>query len=252
MSADDYIMGIVNKYKRENPSLEVIIFIESRLKPLIKKWARENLEGNIEYSGSTAKGTATTFGSDVDLFVPLKNSYGSTLESYYNGLFDALYEYNPRKQNVSIRIEYGNYCIDIVPGRLIDGYRNYFNLYKSKTGTWIQTNIQSNIKLIKESGRCNEIIAIKIWRERQGLDFSSTLLELIVITALKYQNTNNIAANVSRVLDFIKDEFLSLRIEDPSNSNNVLTDDLNLGQKLSIILKAEKSSNAGYWSEVIW
>lgn len=252
MTTENYVLSIVNKYKRQNPSLEVQIFIESILKPLIRRWAGSNLAGEIEYSGSTAKGTATTFGSDVDLFIPLNNSVGYTLETYYNGLFNVLVNYNPKKQNVSIRIRYSNYDIDIVPGRLIDGYRNYFNLYKNKTGTWILTNIYDNIKLIKESGRINEIIAIKIWRDRHGLDISSTLLELIVIRALKYQTTYDISSNVSKVLNYIKEEILSLKIEDPSNSNNILTDDLTLSSRFSIYKQAEKSSKAAYWSEVLW
>jgi predicted nucleotidyltransferase len=251
MTQDEYVLGIISKYKRKTINSNVSLFVSSTLQPLIKRWAGENLIYNIEYSGSTAKGTATILGSDVDIFVPLKNNK-ITLAEYYNGLLEALGSYKPRKQNVSIRIEVDGYKIDIVPGRVIEGYQNYFTLYKSKTGTWVQTNISKNIKIVKDSGRINEIIALKIWRYQHSVDISSTLLELIVIAALKNHKTDTPAENILTVLKYIADGLLYCRIIDPSNTNNILTEDLFVSEKQEISKKAKASSEAKNWADIIW
>lgn len=252
MTENELVLSIVSKYKRSSLDFNVSIFLYSVLFPKLEKWAGDNLVSKPEFSGSHAKGTATIFGSDVDIFVPLKNKDGNTLESYYNGLYDALSDYNPRKQNVSIRVTYNGHDIDVVPGRAIDGYRDYFTLYKFKSKTWTLTNISANIKLVKESGRINEIIAMKIWRYRNNLDISSTLLELIVIEALKNQRKDNVASNVITVLSFLRDEIETIRIVDPSNTNNILSNDLTSSEKINIANKAKKSAEAKYWGDVIW
>ena len=227
-------------------------FIENSLKPDLRKWAGDFLSDDIVYSGSTAKGTAITFCSDVDIFVPFKNNGSITLEGIYEALFRKLILYSPRKQNVSIGIMYAGYKIDIVPGRVQNGYKNYYSLYKSKTRTWTQTNLKHNIDIIRTSGRINEIIALKIWRYRNNLDISSTLLEFIVLNALKNQRTSDIAENVLKVLSFLSDDLLNVKIIDPTNSNNVLTDDLSYSEKKYISSIAYSALKKDSWGGIIW
>jgi hypothetical protein len=78
------------------------------------------------------------------------------------------------------------------------------------------------------------------------------LLELIVLRALKNHRTDNIANNVFTVLKFIGTELHTVSIVDPSNTNNILTDDLTRAEKGVIVNKAQSSVAAQYWSEIIW
>lgn len=252
MTSGNYISSIVRKYKKGDVDVNVSIFMNAKLKPMIKAWAGENLIDNIDYSGSTAKGTATTFSSDVDVFIPLGYKNGITLETYYEGIYNLFYAYNPRKQNVSVRVKYFGHDIDIVPGRQIAGYTNYFSLFKSKTKSWVQTNVYSNIKLIKDSGRVNEIIAVKVWRDLHKLEFSSTLLEHIVIEALKHHKKDDYDRNFLRVLEFLRDEIEKIKIIDPSNSNNILSDELTVSEKKIIANKAKESLSSKEWNKIIW
>lgn len=104
---------------------------------------------------------------------------------------------------------------------------------------------------MNNSGRWNEIIALKVWRKNHGLEFPSIYLETLAIDALSGKSSANTADNFLFLLRYIRDNICTLRVVDPANSNNILSDDLTAGEKRSISAQAQKSLSEQYWEQII-
>ncbi len=254
MNADEYVISIINKYNiKGDVDLLTKLLVVDPLLNIIKEWAGAQLI-DVYYSGSRAKGTAITLSSDIDLFISLKSDTTNTLKEIYISLYDKVVanKITARKQNVSIGVNYGGHSIDLVPGKKHVGNTNDHSLYRSKVDTWTKTNINNHISLVKNSGRLSEIIALKIWSKLHKLDFPSIYLELTVIEALYNKNKNQPANNFITLLEYLRDSFVDKTIIDPSNSNNIISDDLYKYEKEAISKKAKESRNAQSWGDIIW
>lgn len=251
--SDAYILKIINKYSHGSQHRSTVMKAKTKLDPKIKAWAGKWLESTI-ISGSFAKGTAITLGSDFDIFISLKHDLPTSLKDIYNSLYKWLNEKRlpAKKQNVSLRIKFDNIKVDVIPAKKRPGHTNYHSIYLSRKDTWTQTNVQQHINIVKNSGRRNEIRITKIWSKLHNLDFPSFYLELAVINALKGRPTNTPESNFLKVLHFISTKLKSERIVDPTNSNNIISDILTNSEKETIAKKAKEGYEAKYWSSVIW
>jgi hypothetical protein len=252
--SDEYVLKIANKYHIQSEidgatQRDVI----NPLKQLISTWAGECLN-DIYLSGSRAKGTAINLSSDLDLFISLKSITQNTLNEIYESLFNHIDNagYKPRKQNVSIGLNIAGKQIDLVPAKKRSGNTNDHSLYINKRDTWTQTNVIEHINKIKNSGRITEIVLLKIWRKLHNLDFPSIYLELTVLEALSGKSKSTPARNFLTVLDYLRDEFVSKKIIDPANTNNVISEDLYKYEKEAIQKKASESRSQKYWKDIIW
>jgi hypothetical protein len=253
MSADSYLSGILANYQLATGVGSAAYNVRGTMLPIIQRWAG-NFLLDFSFSGSYAKGTGVKGSTDVDLFISLDPHIPKTLGAIYESLFTFLQNagYNPRRQNVSIRVMYTNLLVDLVPARKQLGYTNDHSLYKQKTQTWTLTNFQTHINLVAHSGRLNEIRAIKIWRQLNNLDFPSFYLELATIDALSGRSTNQLADNVWATLIYLRDKFSNARFVDPANTANIISDDLTPTEKMVIANAAGTSLTKQYWSQVIW
>lgn len=57
-------------------------------------------------------------------------------------------------------------------------------LFNQGAGAAVHTDLAQHAHLVANSGRQQEICAVKIWRERSGLDFPSLYLELTAMHVL--------------------------------------------------------------------
>ena len=148
--------------------------------PVLKQWAGVHLS-QVFPSGSFAKGTTVAGTTDIDLFVSLKHTTPGTLEDLYENLYTRAQQegWAPRRQNVSIGINYNGAKVDLVPGRLQPGSTTYHSLWRRKAQTWTQTNVGLHVSTVRNSNRTNEIRLMKIWRQCHGLDFPSFYLGVL-------------------------------------------------------------------------
>lgn len=102
------------------------------------------------------------------------------------------------------------------------------------------------------SGRLKEIKLAKIWRQLHGLDFPSFYLELSVIDCLGGRSYSDLNGNFWEVLRFFSDEFSNKRYLDPSNTNNIISDDLSLIEKSQVQAMAKTSITKKTWKEIVW
>jgi len=84
-----------------------------------------------------------------------------------------------------------------------------------------------------------------------GLDFPSLYLELFTIRSLSGRSYSTLAENMLHALKTIGSSLASTRIEDPANTNNVLSDDLKLAEKQAIAHLASRSAGEQYWERII-
>ncbi|MCC5938159.1 MAG: hypothetical protein JJU34_12845 [Lunatimonas sp.] len=156
------------------------------------------------------------------------------------------------KRTVAIQTQSNGQKIDLVPGKVQSGYQNWHSLYNSDTGNWLQTNIEEHVNTVKNSGRLDEIRVLKIWSKCHALKFPSIYLELIIFEALYNKNKGQLAVNVRTILEYLRDKFIDKRIQDPSNSNNILSEYLlTKQQKESVSKKAGECLKAQYWEQIV-
>lgn len=215
--------------------------VVEQLNPVFQSWGNEYLI-SVKPSGSFAKGTAVPNGSDVDIFLSVSSTCQDSLGYIYNSLFNALSNsgYSPRRQNVSIGIKVAGYDVDVIPARRQSPYGNDHSLYRSKTGSWIKTNIDHHIRFVRNSGRVSEIRRIKSWRNRIDLKWPSFHLELFVIDELFGCSHNAIDFNIRKVLDAAS-KSIYRPLTDPANTNNRVSDDIDLITGMAISSAASKA-----------
>lgn len=224
------------------------------LRPVIVPWARGYLLG-IQYSGSFVKGTSIIGGTDLDLFVSLSANTPDSLADIHRTLFNALKSagFNPRRQNVSIKAHAAQMDVDLVPGKRWATLSNDHSLFRRKSGTWTKTNVHKHVAYVQNSRRVDEIRAIKIWRQLHGLDFPSFYLELAVIKALQRRpQFLHLADNVEFTLEYLSSQLEIDRIQDPANTNNIVSDDLTKAEKCKIASQAASALKQLYWDQIIW
>lgn len=254
MSPDAYIFTILRRYDVDSSSFSPIHPAVNAVVPILRGWGGDWVN-NIFYSGSHAKGTAIQGGADVDLFISLHPDTPETLRDVYNKLYKRMQDsgYSPKMQNVSIGITHNGVEMDLVPGIKYAGNTNDHWLYVSKSGRErTKTNVDQHINIIKNSGRIDEIRAIKIWAQNHGLDFGSIYLELAVMDALSGYGFNNLSSNVRTVFQYFAEAFPSAILIDPANTNNIISNELTVDEKRAVANQARQSMSAPYWEQILW
>ncbi|MFZ2522064.1 MAG: nucleotidyltransferase [Minisyncoccia bacterium] len=251
---DPYIRQIVSQH---TPNVTYIVQNKiNELKPHINAWANGHAYV-LKLSGSHAKGTAITGTTDIDIFISLDPSVGTsnTLENVYNTLRNrfSIAGYTPREQNVSVGINHTGLKIDVVAGVKHHILGLDHSVWKRKAKTWTKTNIDAHINLVKNSGRVFDIKLIKIWRKLHDLDFPSFYLELSVIEALKGTGLlgSSPGNNFIKVMNYLVNDFEDRVIKDPSNQNNEVSDELSVEEKQKIKNLAQVTLN-GNWDQAVW
>lgn len=249
MTGLEYVNSVLQKYA-VNPSKATQY--HKLFLPYITEWANGYLV-DVKISGSSKKGTAVSSGTDVDLFISLTSITNNTLNEIYESLFSYMNGngFSVRRQNVSIGIDYNSDQIDLVPARRQSQYGNDHSLYVSKKNSWIKTNVDTHISQVSNSNRLNEIKLVKIWRNANNLDFPSFYLELVVIDALYNRTTGATDINFLTALKFIAESLERNTYADPANTNNCMSDQIDITEKRRIALVAQNSANQQYWKDVV-
>jgi len=183
------------------------------------------------------------------------SSDNRTLGQLYNGVFQVLSQtgYTIRPKTVALQLPYqGGFHIDVVPGKAQDATYYWATLFKNTTpSSTMQTSIKKHIDTVSESG-CREIIKImKLWRVRHGLEWKSITLEQTVVRAMYRKRRDDLGTAIwENVLPFIRDNILSIRLEDPANSNNVF--DISPRERGVLRQAAVESLGQRHWERIVW
>ena len=220
--------------------------------PLVKEWGTNYLRG-MTPSAAYAKGTALSLCTDIDLLIALKPIPGMEICNVFWSLFEFLMGRNlqPEAHSVAMRVRHKGVKVDLIPACLVDGNAHETTLHNdSEAG--IRTDVGQHIHLVSSSGRAQEICAMKIWRERNSLDFPSLSLELTVLEALAGQRFGQLADNVLAVLRYLARRFRRMTVRDPANEDNVISDRLTASEKQMLAKAASKAVSGEDWKQILW
>lgn len=242
--ADAYLRCLLRREAVDTSEGSPLRRVQTTLWPIIHRWANGYLL-SVQPSGSFSKGTAIASGTDIDLFISVSPNVTDNLRDKYGKLERALRDagYSTRRQNVSINVQVDGHSVDLVPAQRQNLIFDDHSLYRRKADSWTKTNVAVHAEHVSLSGRTEEIRVLKLWRDQLGLEWPSFYLELTVIKALQLAEYGNLAANVSSVFEFLRDEFVTSRILDPANGANVISDELT-------VLEKERIKSAGGWARV--
>ena len=237
-----------HKMKHVDDLMKKYIVKREELKDALKDKFGDKIVSRAINSGSYAKHTAINTKFDIDICQPFKYKGFGTLEEmagavsdYFNDEYEDedIVSYKTRNQRVSTRLTFlidgVEIQMDVVPGRelLEDDYSSTtrLNLYVRPKGldpaTSIQTNIQKHVDLIKGKGNERCIIRLlKTWKVSNNKDIKSFFLELITIRAfdMATEIPTGMWGKLQMAMEFIRDNVKTIRLEDPANTNNVVSD----------------------------
>ncbi|MDD5671435.1 MAG: nucleotidyltransferase domain-containing protein [Candidatus Omnitrophica bacterium] len=254
MTTDEYLQAVINRNIAVTGDASPAALAGNAVYQIANQWAGNQLR-SATYSGSYAKGTAVRGQTDVDIFMSLRSDTSTTLREIFEGLHSWMVNRgypSARQQNVSIHVNHRGVEVDLVPGVHYGDNTEYHWLYVNKANRHrTQTNISLHIDTVRRSGRIREIVLTKIWKKNHALDFPSFYLELIVLEALKYSRAS-LSDSFWAVLQYLEENFLSSRIVDPANSNNIISDDLTEAEKRVVSNKAGESRHQRAWERIVW
>jgi hypothetical protein len=251
--ADLYLRRILQREAVDTSPTSALRLVEATLWPVIWTWANGHLL-SVAPSGSFSKGTANASGTDIDLFVSVSQTAIEGLREIYNTLERALQYagYTTRRQNVSINVTVGGHSVDLVPAKRQNFFLEDHSLYRRKADSWTKTNVAVHALTVSSSGRTEEIRILKLWRDQLGLDFPSFYLELTVLRALGALSTyGDLSGNVWKVFAYLRDGFVTARVQDPANTNNIISEDLTVAEKEKVRVAAMHALAAKYWSQIV-
>ncbi len=251
VSADQYTASIVEKYRVVPDTNSTSHHAADEVLPLLKQFGGQHLLG-LTLSGSYAQNTAIRLSSDVDLLIALSPVPGMEMKNIFWKLFEYLTDHDlrPHTRDVSIRLPSKGMNLDLIPAcrsREASGV----TLFNKRSGQTIDTDLGRHIHIIGNSGRQQEICALKIWRERMSLDFPSLYLELTVLRALETALFGRLAENVLTALRYISNRFEEAVVRDPANAANILSNDLTGAGKQEIAKAARDALYAENWKKMI-
>jgi hypothetical protein len=251
-TVEQYAAAIVEKYRVVADTGSPAHRAADNIIPVLKEWGKQYLLG-ITLSGAYAKNTAIKLSSQVDVLVALSPVPGMEMKNIFWNLFEHLTDQDlrPRTRNVSIQLESKGLAVDVIPV-CRDAKNSSTLLFNKRSGAAVHTDVAQHVHLIANSGRQQEICALKIWRERNALDFPSLYLELSVLQALEAERFGQLADNVLAVLRYLSNRFERSVVRDPANPKNIVSDDLCGDAKKEIAKAARNAMYDEDWKKIIW
>ncbi len=247
-TVDQYAASIVEKYHVIPDTGSPLHRAADAVTPLLKEWAKPYLLG-ITLSGAYAQNTAISLSSHVDVLVALKP--GKEMKAVFWNLFEYLSgkDLRPRARDVSIQVESLGLKVDVIPA-CRDRSGNV--LFNKRVGADVQTDLAQHVHLLANSGRQQEICALKIWRERNHLDFPSLYLESLVLKALGTERFGQLADNILALLRYIANHLEKVNVPDPANEKNIVSNDLSSSEKKAIAKAARAALYDENWGKILW
>ncbi len=204
----------------------------------------------IKYAGSREKGTMIRDRYDLDIVCYFPHTDQRSLKEIREDLSRRLSEkYFMEDKASSERIldlkgatAPGDFHIDVVPGRFIEGSKDVFLHVASGEKERMQTNLRTHIDHIVNSGCVPMIRLAKLWAHRNNIQIKTFVLELFVVEVLSgSRNKGNLKAGFLEVLEAFRDSFESTQLVDPANSNNIVSQLVPREDKAAVAAAAEST-----------
>ncbi len=227
-----------------------------QLRDKIENQIRGSTNGNprVIYGGSWKKGTMIKAGYDLDIVFSWSTQF-DTLKNLYNKIGSILqrhWSYAKRKR-VGWQISFaGDFHIDVIPGIESSQNSKYTYLYNNDTGGRFQSSIDIQADHVKNANRTPTIKLMKLWKIRKKVPIKTFILECMIIDGCSGMSRDSIEQQLLRAFKFLSENIVSIRLLDPSNSNNIISDNISTEEKYRVKKLAEEAINARTWNSVFF
>lgn len=238
-SVPNYLHNSLNYYKDDN---KLLVDKAEQVKNKLNRKFKNDVVETPKFHGSIAKGTSI-YGSDIDIQLQFRKDFGTLSDVYYsvsNYVFDEFKDVkleSIREQKHSIGLEFKINDevkrIDIVPTRQIENDKNDACLFVNKTGffekpTYKKTNSQIQLTSLSFNYREKRIVRLlKIWKAENNLKIKSIHLEWLAKKSFQQKSvSDNIQKALADVILYIASSIEFIRIVDPANTNNIISNTL--------------------------
>lgn len=241
-SLSGVILNSLNKHSEDNTLLL------KKAKRIQEIFYSHNKNFLCEYpvlSGSVIKGTAI-LGSDIDIQVKFNNysiilnEMNYFIEDYFKNIFNDIQLVEIRKQEFSIGLFFNlrgeKKRIDIVPIREVNNKKGDVYLYSTINNGIKKTNNIRQLEVLTFTEKQKSIIKlIKGWKEENEIYIPSIYIELIVKKAFQeIIIPKKIDKALMIIFEYIAYNITTLRLIDPANTNNIISDTLTDNEKGTI------------------
>jgi hypothetical protein len=251
MTNHEYLQAIAKDQEVSSQQLDVLRRVREGIEGELRR-----LSGNpsFYYAGSFAKKTMVREMFDLDIVVYWPHGWNDTLRNISDAVGNVLRQkwQSVAPKTVAWTINFqGGFHVDVVPGRAIDNSFLYANLYRRDRDSSLKTSIKVHIDTVRNSGRRDAIRLMKLWRLRKRVPWKTTLaLELATIEGAKGSSATDLEKQLLQVFSYLRDNITTVRLVDPANTNNVLSDELTAGDRSSIKSASQAALDAKTWDEV--
>lgn len=251
MTPHEYLCQVLGSQEMRDQDLQVI---RSLREELVGHLGRQLGSGpRFYYGGSYGKGTMIREAFDLDLVVYYPHTEARRLADIFGAVHQALvngkYVVHPR--TVALRLPYeAGFHVDVVPGKAQDASFLYATLYKnSQPPSTLQTSLKVHIDAVRKTELRQIVRLLKLWRLRHGVPLKTFALEILAARALAGQRRDDYGNALWTIFKFMSKEMLTVRLEDPANTNNIL--DLTPQERSAAQQAAAQALGAQNWNQIL-
>ena len=248
MKANEFLEKVLESQNLSDNQLDTLKSHREEIEEYLRE--KYGQEPSIRYAGSKAKGTMIAESYDLDITCYFPSNNDSSLKELHDSVEKTLSEgYRVIHKASAIRIKKvddeveTDYHVDVVPGRFVDGKDGDVFLHVSYGDKErIQTNLETHISFV-ETSKCQDIIKlVKLWKVRNNVPLKTFVLEILVVETLSgSKSKDDLARSLRSVLEEIGDKIGTIKLVDPANSNNIVSETLERSEKEIIASKAKKA-----------
>jgi hypothetical protein len=251
-TASSYLRGILDRERVDDSAASPLRALTPRVERIVRAWGGRHLM-DVQPSGAFEKGTANASGMRIDFLASVHPAASFSSREIYESLYHALDKMGlrPEARNVSIGVTLGGVQIDIIPARRDNLHTEEHWLYSALRGKAFVTDLHRHVLEAVTANRRDEVRVLKLWRDRNHLVFPSYYLESTVAAALRGRPRGELSDNVWAVLGYLESHFVARSLLDPANAHNIVSDELDLGEKARIRTAAKVARSARSWHDML-
>ncbi|KAA6456222.1 nucleotidyltransferase [Acidobacteria bacterium AB60] len=252
VEADGYLHKLLAAEAVDTSAAAPVMGVRARLLPLLRNCLADRLLA-VEPTGAFVKGTAIRSCAHLDLLLSIAPGVGQSLRELHDLLFSLLYAsgYSPWRHGAGINVRVQGYSVDVLPGYRERLDSEEHQLYLPGRDVVVRTNPARHSAHVRSANRLDETRILKLWSKQHRLDLPSLYLELVIIRALAARSSPYVSANVSTVLEYLRDAFAHAQFVDPANEGNVVSDLLTPEQKRVVAATARVALAAPRWRAIV-
>lgn len=253
VSASDYLHGILAREAVGREHTALLTRTGEKIAALCDGLCGKDVI-EVTLGGGYEKGFANRSGILADYAIWFHTRSGKRISHIYEDLYEGVLRLglSPVRRDVTIAVDIGDAIVDLLPVKKLSMISDIHELYSSRRGKAITTNLSQHVTDAHDTGWQDEIRILKLWRDLNGLELPSFYLELAVVSALRRATPGALADNVWAALGFIERLLVPRAMLDPANAANIVSDELTSPEKRTIAAAAAAARSGRPWSEIVW